>query len=352
MGGMIAPPLSTGTPRGPLADTLTGAPDKLPPTVPRRALLTLLLMALLLAGAVLLRLLIGEGGRLGWPEPGFLRIRLDRTFSGVVAGAGLATAGVMLQSLLRNPLAAPELIGASTGAAFGVMLSIVIMGGYTTSLGLGRGLPAFAGAVGALGIVYLLGQRRGFVEPILLVLVGVMVSVIFGAGTMLLGAMMPDGGWAAMRWSIGSISEEVPGPVVAGVGALTLAALLIGVALGRAMDVTALSEEEARSMGVPVPILRLVLFLCAGALTAGVVLIAGPIGFVGLVCPHAVRLLAGPGHRVLLIGAAMAGAALVVGADAAVRAIDLGSGRFPIGVFTALIGGPAFIAMLRKHATT
>jgi ABC-type Fe3+-siderophore transport system permease subunit len=318
--------------------------------VPRRPALTLILLSCLLAGTVVLRLCIGEGGHLGWPESDYLTIRMARVSAGVVAGAGLAVAGVMLQALLRNPLAAPELIGASTGAAFGVMLSMVLGGASGIALGLGRGPAAFAGALGALGIVYALGQRRGFVEPVLLVLVGVMISVIFGAGTMLLGAMMPDGGWAAMRWSIGSISEDVPPRVVAVVGGVTVFAIVCGVLLARAMDAAALSEEEATSIGVPLPLLRVLLFVLAGGLTAGVVVIAGPIGFVGLVCPHAVRLLAGPRHGVLIVGAALAGAALVVGADAAVRAIDIGSGRFPIGVFTALIGGPVFIAMLRKHA--
>ena len=318
--------------------------------MPRRPALTLILMSCLLAGAVALRLCIGDGGSLGWPEAEVAGLRMARVWAGIVAGAGLAVAGVMLQALLRNPLAAPELIGASTGAAFGVMLSMVIGGASGLALGLGRGPAAFAGALGALGIVYALGQRRGFVEPVLLVLVGVMISVIFGAGTMLLGAMMPDGGWAAMRWSIGSISEDVPPRVVAVVGGITIGAIACGVLLGRGMDAAALSEEEATSIGVRLPLLRMLLFLLAGGLTAGVVVIAGPIGFVGLVCPHAVRLLAGPRHGVLVVGAALAGSALVVGADAAVRAIDLGSGRFPIGVFTALIGGPVFIAMLRRHA--
>jgi iron complex transport system permease protein len=206
------------------------------------------------------------------------------------------------------------------------------------------------GALAALGVVYMLGQRRGFVEPVLLVLVGVMVSVICGAGTMLLSSLMRDGGFAAIRWSMGSISDDVPRGVLLLVGGVTLAAVGLGMWLGRAMDVASLSEEEARSMGVPIERLRLLLFVASGVLTAGAVLVAGPIGFVGLVCPHAVRLLAGPGHRVLVIGAALAGAALVIGADVAVRAVDLGAGRLPIGVFTALVGGPVFIGMLRRGA--
>jgi iron complex transport system permease protein len=299
----------------------------------------------------MLRLLIGKGGQLAWPSGEVLDLRLSRTISAATVGAALAVGGAMLQSLLRNPLASPDLIGAASGAGLAVTASILITG-TTTTIGLAHGPAAFVGSLSALALVYLLGQRRGYIEPVLLVLVGVMVSVICGAATMLLGSLMPDGGWSAIRWSMGAISDETTRPLQLTVAALTLASIGIGVALGRAMDVAALSEEEARSIGVPIERLRLALFLLSGALTAGAVLIAGPIGFVGLVCPHAVRLLAGPNHRTLIAGSALAGATLVILADAAVRAIDLGAGRFPIGVFTALVGGPAFIAMLRKRATT
>lgn len=314
-------------------------------------MLTLLGLVLLLAAAVALRLSIGRDG-LGWPGSEELPIRLDRARSGIVVGAALAVAGAMLQALLRNPLAAPEIIGASSGAGLAVMVSVLIAGGEIAAAGLSRGPAAVAGALGALGVVYLLGQRRGFVEPVMLVLVGVMVSVICGAATMLLASLMPDGGWSAIRWSMGALSDDVSRGTLAGVGAFTLLAVLAGAAIGPAMDVASLAEEEAVSIGVPVRALRLALFVISGCLTAGAVLIAGPIGFVGLVCPHAVRLLAGPNHRAVIVGSAVAGATLVVGADAAVRAVNLGSGRLPLGVFTALVGGPVFIAMLRRHGAT
>jgi iron complex transport system permease protein len=309
----------------------------------------LLALALALTGVVLLRLTLGRGGSLGWPQGEDLAIRLDRVWAGIVVGAALAMGGVMLQSLLRNPLASPDLIGAASGAGLAVTLAMVLSGSSAMAMGASRGPAALAGSLGALGVVYVLGQRRGYVEPVLLVLVGVMVSVICGAGTMLLGSLMPDGGWAALRWSFGAISDEVPRRVLASVGGLVVVALGGGLVLGRAMDVASLSEEEARSIGVPVEHLRLALFLLSGALTAGAVLVAGPIGFVGLVCPHVVRLAAGPGSRVLLVGAAMAGAALVIGADIGVRLVELQTGRLPLGIFTALVGGPVFIAMLRRR---
>ncbi len=121
----------------------------------------------------------------------------------------------------------------------------------------------------------------------------------------------------------------------------------IAAVMGRAMDVATLGDDEARSVGLSLGPLRAWMFLLAGALTAGAVALCGPIGFVGLIAPHAARLVLGPHHTPLVIGAALAGVILVVGADVARQAIDLGTGRMPIGVFTALIGGPAFIWLLR-----
>jgi iron complex transport system permease protein len=314
-----------------------------------RAAITLLLLALLLAAAMLLRLTVGEGGRLTWPDAGHLNLRLDRALSALIVGAALAVGGAMLQSLLRNPLASPDLIGAASGAGLAVTASVMLTGGAIDAAAITKGPAAFVGSISALAVVYLLGQRRGFVEPILLVLVGVMISTICGAATMLLLSLMPDGGWSALRWTMGALSDDTPRWVLAVVGGLTFAAIIAGVLLARAMDVAALSEEEARSLGIPIEKLRLALFLLSGALTAGAVLIAGPIGFVGLVCPHLVRLLAGPQHRTLIIGSALAGSALILLADSAVRAIDLPTGRLPLGVFAALLGGPLFIAMLRRR---
>ncbi|MHC4141211.1 MAG: iron chelate uptake ABC transporter family permease subunit [Planctomycetota bacterium] len=118
--------------------------------------------------------------------------------------------------------------------------------------------------------------------------------------------------------------------------------------MGRAMDAATLGDDEARSVGLALGRLRLWMFALAGALTAGAVALCGPIAFVGLIAPHATRLVLGPRHGRLVLGSALVGVALVVGADVSRQAIDLGGGRMPIGVFTALIGGPAFIWLLRS----
>ncbi len=316
----------------------------------RRAALTILGLLALLALAVFLRLLAGDWR---WPGGDILDLRLHRAVSAGVVGAALAAAGVMLQSLLRNPLASPDLLGLASGAGLAVMLATYIH--YATASGPAV-LPAaatagaaLAGSLATLALVYLLSQRRGFLEPVSLVLVGVIVSVMCGAATMFVAQLMPDRGFGVARWTIGALDDSVPWPRLLAIAVVTLAGVAVGVFFGRAMDAASLSEDEARSVGVPLGALRITLFAAAGVLTAGAVVLAGPIGFVGLVCPHVVRLFAGPRHAPLVLGAAIAGAVLMLAADTGVKALDLASGRMPIGIITALVGGPVFILLLRRE---
>jgi iron complex transport system permease protein len=314
--------------------------------------MTLVGLAAVFAAAAAVRLVVGND--LGWSgDAGVMGLRADRLLAGTIVGAALATGGVLLQSLLRNPLASPDLIGAAAGAGFAVMLSTLVGVGGGLALG-----PAFAlhapaalvGSLGALALVYGLAQRRGFIEPVSLVLIGVIVSVVCGAATMLLAFLRTDQGLDVARWMVGSISDDLIGWPVWAVGGVTLVGIALGAGFGRAMDVAALGDDEALSSGVNIATLRLALFVLSGVLTAAAVVLAGPIGFVGLVCPHVVRLLAGPGHRAVVIGAALAGATLVVLADAAGKAVAVWTmhGRVPIGIITALVGGPVFIGLLRR----
>lgn len=308
------------------------------------------------AAAALLRLALGpEGLELPRSEMEFM-LRGRRVLAGAAVGVALAVGGVMLQSLLRNPLASPDLIGPAAGAGLAVTVAALVGhfaagdGGRAMVGGVGDAPAALAGALGALGIVYVLSQKRGFVEPISLILVGVIVSIVCSAGTLLAAHLMPPHvRFEVSRWTVGAISDDVSGGLLVGAGLIAIGGVGLAVWLGRAMDVAALSEDEARAAGVPVGGLRLVLFMASGLLTAAAVLLAGPVGFIGLVAPHVVRLIAGPSHRALAIGAALAGAALVIMADSAVRAIDLGAGRMPLGVVTALVGGPVFLLLLRRE---
>jgi iron complex transport system permease protein len=308
------------------------------------------------AGAVaMLRLLVdrdpGGGLTLALPQPEYAWLRWTALAVGAIAGATLSTSGVLLQALLRNPLASPFVLGISAGAGLGVMTAMYVAHatGAQDSWLLTGMAPATAGALGALAVVYAVAQRRGWLDPVALVLVGVIVSSICGALIMFLQHLVPTGlNGEITRWMMGRIPEHTSPVALATAGALGAGGLLVAGALGRAMDAATLGDDEARSVGLSLRPLRLGMFALAGALTAASVALCGPIGFVGLVAPHAARLLLGPHHTALVFGAALIGVILVVGSDVARQAIDLGAGRMPIGVFTALVGGPAFIWLLKS----
>lgn len=321
----------------------------------RRPLAGLALLLVAAAAAGTLRLLIDRGSDgavgLAWPEAGYASFRWTALAVGAIVGASLGVAGVLLQGLLRNPLAEPFILGISSGAGLGAMAAL--FAAHTAGIALdsagAQTMPAMVGALGALGLVYLLGQRRGWVDPVSLVLIGVILSTIFSAGIMLFQHMVPTGLRGEFTtWLMGRIPEVVAGSMLLFSGALAIGALALGTVLGRAMDAATLADDEARSVGLAIGPLRLAMFLLAGLLAAMTVALAGPIGFVGLIGPHAARLVLGPRHTALVPGAALTGAAIVIGADAVRQGIDLGAGRLPIGIFTAMVGGPAFIWLLRS----
>jgi iron complex transport system permease protein len=191
--------------------------------------------------------------------------------------------------------------------------------------------------------------RRGGIDVISLVLVGVIVGMTCAGATLLLHQLLPDGGMAARTWFLGSVNEDAPAGLVLAGGAALLGSAALSLASARAIDAACLAEDEARSLGVRLARLRLVLFAAAGILTTMSVVLAGPIGFVGLVIPHAVRLVLGPHHGPLVVGATLAGAATVIAADAAISAFLLpGNRRMPLGVITAVLGGPLFLLLLRS----
>ncbi|MEM9374458.1 MAG: iron ABC transporter permease [Planctomycetota bacterium] len=306
-------------------------------------------MAVIIAFAAIActaRLLVG-GETPGWPESELiLRLRLDRVISGSAVGAGLAIAGVLLQSLLRNPLAAPDLLGLSAGAGFAVTLYALLTG---AAIGVAvSAIPSLVGALLVLCFVWTLSQRRGLIDPVTMILVGVILAVLLGSGASLLRTLMPDQGQSAARWMMGAISDSVGRSAGLGVWAIVGCVGLVSWQLGRTFDAASLGEDEARSSGIPIARVRAVQLIGAGVLTASTIVLAGPVGFVGLVCPHVARMMLGPSHRRLIIGAAFAGVALVVGADAAVKALPGPAGRVPVGVVTSLIGGPVFLVVLLR----
>lgn len=316
----------------------------------RRAPFTILILLLALGGAAALRLALGTHG-LSWTADAEVRaLRLHRIALACTCGSALAVAGVVLQTLLRNPLASPDLTGVASGSGLGVLLAAFIAhrAGQTLSPTL-FGPAALAGALVTLSIVALAARRSGRSDPVAMVLIGVSIGILAAALGMLLQHLMPpDPARPATRWLIGSLDEQTPTRVV--IVAATLVILSTGAitAIGPSLDAASLSDEEAASVGVRIGTLRAFMFVLAGVLTSIAVVLGGPIGFVGLVCPHVVRSLAGPSHRPLAISTALAGALMLVLADIAVRCIDLDYGRLPIGVVTAVVGAPILIIMLRR----
>lgn len=314
--------------------------------MPRRQGMTILLLAIACVVLIALRLMVGSDGWGIARDPAIHQLRLDRVFIGSIVGASLGLSGALLQSLLRNPLASPDLMGLSAGAGFAVTLRTWQAGAMLGASA--AAFPALLGAIGVLCFVWFLSQRRGIIDPISMILVGVIVSVILGAATMLVVSLMPDRGFSVSRWMMGTLREQVDSMTLIVCALILLAVVGWSFAAARSFDVMALGEDEAKSIGVSVPAVRVGQFVGAGVLTAISIILAGPIGFVGLVCPHLVRLLAGPGHRTLVVGSALCGIALVVGADTLVRAVPTEAGRIPIGVITSLIGGPMFLVMLLR----
>ncbi|MCA9309792.1 MAG: iron ABC transporter permease, partial [Phycisphaerales bacterium] len=303
----------------------------------RRTWCWLAFLVALLAAAVLLRLLSWDRGLdsftfltaslrqcLGLDadssEAWFIRFRLRMVISALTIGAGLALSGVLLQALLRNPLAAPSILGLSSGAGLGVVTAMCIAYAargviVTGAVNVGA---AVIGAFAALLVVYALGQRRGLVEPVTLLLSGVIVSIICGALIVALYQFLPDQGMAAaMRWMMGKMAQDVPTLHQFIAGIAVALSLIIAIRIAPALDVATLGDEEAHSIGVALPRLRLTIFALAGIMTGVTVLLAGPVGFVGLICPHVARRLVGPGHRAVVIAAALLGALLVILADIA-----------------------------------
>ncbi|MFW6059003.1 MAG: FecCD family ABC transporter permease, partial [Phycisphaeraceae bacterium] len=327
-------------------------------------------LAALLLGAVVARLAVGTSG-VGWPHHAFegevaayvWQARLFRVALAAVAGAALAISGVALQALLRNPLAEPYILGLTTGAAAGIMAqgALFYYVGWTLgrqAVSLGNVLPmpawldltlsadqagAMAGALLSMTIVFLAGRRRGLIDPLGLLLTGVVLSTMNGALVMMLNYLVgPSVARDDLaRWMMGYLDEGVSGGMIGMVALLTAIGLALLVAAGRSMDVATLTESEAQSLGVNLRRLRALLFGIASVLAAGAVLLAGPMAFVGLICPHLARLMLGPRHGPLVIGAAMAGATLILLSDLASTALylRLSVGLMPIGIFTAMVGG-------------
>ncbi|MFO0782557.1 MAG: iron ABC transporter permease [Phycisphaerales bacterium] len=326
-----------------------------------RRTLGLFLLCGTLAAVALLRLLATRSldGTLhvGWPGAELGQYRVGAVASATLAGALLGVAGALLQGLLRNPLASPFVLGVSSGAGCGVAVALAISSSVagaasaaTVTLGAPI-LPATLGALAALAAVLALGRRNGVSDPTTVVLAGVIVGAVAAAGTMLAESALPLSRRGEISaWMLGRVPESPDHTALALSAAALAVSLAVAVAVGRRLDASALSDDEARSVGVPVHRTRLVVLATAGLATAASVVLCGPIAFVGLIAPHVARGAVGPTHRTLCVASAIAGAALLLAAEAARQFIHLGGGRLPVGALTALVGGVAFLWLLRRTA--
>jgi iron complex transport system permease protein len=283
----------------------------------------------------------GESGLARNVEAVILQVRAPRLFAALAVGAALAAAGAAYQNLFKNPLVSPDILGVSAGCALGAGLAILFSLPVVAIQGL-----AFAGGIGAVALVVVVGNWVGRRDPILtLILTGVVVGSLFGAGIALVKYVAdPYNQLPAITfWLLGSFGGALPKDL-----AVALPLIAVGLAplvlLRWRIDLLALSEDEARSLGLDVTKLRLAVIVCATLVTASAVALAGVIGWVGLVIPHAARLLVGASFARVLPLSLVLGAAFMLAVDTLCR--TLAATEIPPGVATAFVGTPVFIALL------
>lgn len=287
-----------------------------------------------------------------------MQFRIEVVLIASLVGAALGAAGVVYQAILRNPLADPYLLGVSSGASlFAFVWKFPFAGalGGSILMAISQQAFSFAGAIASIGVVLLLAMRAGRLEPVTLLLVGVIVNAINGALFLLLNARFPEltaGTGSALNFLVGGIQtnlamhQEITSLVIFAVGWILL------LFISGQLNVAVLSEAEAQALGVHIHRLRWAGLIIASIVTAAAVAISGPIGFVGLICPHLTRLIVGQDQRKLLPAATAAGAALLAVADAAARLLSgarVVNTLLPVGVMTALMGGPFFLILLWKN---
>lgn len=280
----------------------------------------------------------------------FFVARLPRVLAGALVGAALAASGVVLQALLRNPLATPFTLGVSAGASLGAMIAVVLKLELTVLGITSVPLASFAGALVATAIVYWLAasQRRGLSTNVLL-LAGVTLNSFFSA-LILFVQYLADFAEAlrAIRWMMGGLDVAGYAPILAAVPFIVVA-FAVFLMMMRTLNLLSAGAEAAAARGVEIVKAQRMAFLSASLATGAAVSLGGPIGFIGIVVPHLVRLVVGADHRIVLPASALFGASFLVVCDLAARMM-MSPLEIPVGVVTALIGGPFFLWLLVKRS--
>lgn len=321
------------------------------------------LTALLLAGFLVSLGVGGHGMTVGqvinalmlrWQSPAWAdspeatilwTLRLPRTVLAVLVGMNLAVSGVLLQGIMRNPLAAPDIIGVTAGAGLAATVMIVIAPAAAAAGGLGvfaLPLAAFVGAVAASGVVFALSWQPGIgTSPVRMILAGVAVSAMVGGFQGFLMVYFSDRVQGVVLWLAGSLNTR-SWQHVGLIAPCTALGLLMASTIVRPLNLLQLGETVAEGLGVHVNQTRVLSIVAAALLTGSAVCAVGVIGFVGLVVPHIMRMIVGHEHGRLTIAAMLAGAVMLLWGDIGARVL----GEMPVGVLTAMIGGPYFVALL------
>jgi iron complex transport system permease protein len=276
-------------------------------------------------------------------------IRFPRILMGLFVGASLAITGAALQALVRNPLADPYVLGISSGAAFGATIGLALGLGSIVG-GLGLPLCAFIGGGLSIVLVYGVAASQGQLPMHKLLLAGVIVNAVCSALMMFATSILnPASLYRVVLWLMGTLSAPSI-PALIGIGASLMLAVVLLLRESQALNLLAVGEDAARSSGVDSDRVQRIVFLVSAVLTGAVVSVSGMIGFVGMVVPHLVRILCGADHRLLLPVSALGGGILLMVADTVARTV-VAPAEIPVGVITALIGGPFFIYLLmtRKY---
>ena len=291
-------------------------------------------------------------GIVSWADlqsiPVFWKIRVPRTLLAFLAGAGLSLAGMTFQAMFRNPLVTPFTLGVSSGAAFGATLAIRL--GWVFSIfGVSSiSFSAFVGALGSLVLVYGLSLSQRTFSTAILLLAGVAMSFFFWS-LILFTQYLSDftGSFRILRWLMGGV-ETVGYGAVLDVLPFVMSGSAVILAYSRELNLLALGDDLAISRGVSIASVRALLFTASTLMVGGVVAVCGPIGFVGMIAPHICRLLIGMEHRYLAPASFLFGGLFLVACDTLARLI-IAPAELPVGVLTALLGGPFFVWLLLRR---
>jgi iron complex transport system permease protein len=272
-------------------------------------------------------------------------IRLPRVLFAIAVGGGLSIAGAVFQSLLGNPLAEPYILGISSGGTFGAVLSFLIGASIY-----GTQIFSFAGALLVMILVFVLGKRFGELEPNVLILTGVMVGAFFSAAILLVITMLNDSLRSAVFWLIGNLSNA-PKENLKIVLPVTFIVSFILILNSNKYNLFSMGSDTAKQLGVNTSFLKNMTYILTSLMIGAIVSVSGIIGFVGLLIPHACRMIFGVDNRIVLPASFFIGAAYLTLADTIARTV-VSPSELPVGAVTALIGAPVFIYLLRKRFHT